>query len=58
MGEIGKVLLLLRAAHLVNREDRDGSELNIEMVVLESFSQATDMHAAISHEHTTDEAIP
>lgn len=55
--EIGKTLFLLRAAHLVNREDKERLELLIEMEFDDSFSQATDMHAAISQEHTTDEAI-
>lgn len=56
--ETAKALFLLRAAHLENRQEKDGWELNIEIELADSFSQATDMHAAINQEHTTEEAIP
>lgn len=48
-------LFLRREAHLPNLEDIDEDEKN-GLPVEESFWQATDMHAAISHEHTTDDA--
>lgn len=48
-------LLRRRTAHLLRREGPDDAVDSMETEE-ESFPQATDMHAAISHEHTADDA--
>lgn len=40
------------------RLDNDVVELWLSMEIEESFSQEIDMHAAVNHEQTSDEAIP
>lgn len=52
--QLETALFRRRSAHLLRREGLDDVVDNMETE--ESFSQATDMHAAMSHEHTADDA--
>lgn len=52
--QLATALFRRRNAHLLRREGLDDVVDNMETE--ESFSQATDMHAAMSHEHTADDA--
>ncbi|GER36103.1 alpha/beta-Hydrolases superfamily protein [Striga asiatica] len=53
-----RTVLRRRAAHLLRRDGSNDAAalLGCSMETPESFSQATDMHAAISHEQTADDA--
>lgn len=51
---MARTLLRRWAAHLLRRDELGGVVDSIEMEV--GFSYAIDMHAAINHEHTTDDA--